>query len=1041
MKCKKISKFMWICGILLCVMLSGCGSKNNSESNTDICNSIQEEQEKNNEKVTDNSDIRTESTLGTEKEIVEIKENESISCRIEGDTLIFSGKGCLLQSVLEDCVNEYLEKNSESVPEKIVGIVIEEGITAIGANAFFGMWKLETIEIAGSVERIGEYAFEGCENLKTVKMLNGVSEIAMGAFYECESLSEIEIPESVQIISSYAFKYTPWLEAKKSENQAVVVNGILIDATQASSDFEITEEITYTTAAAFENTGWIEKQREVAEFVIINGILIDGKNASGEVVVPEGVKCIADSAFSHCDQITSIVLPDSVERIETLALQGCSKLLTVNVPDSIQYIGTGAFSECINLAEAKIPEGIKGIEPATFYGCAGLQKVKLSKSIEYIGESAFSACVSLREIDLPKRIKVIGDYAFSNCNSVNKITLPDAINNIGEGIFDSCNGLVNVELPKNIVSIGDYAFNSCEKLEKIQLPEKLENIGKYAFSKTSLKEIQIPDSVQSIADYSFWNCEYLEEIIIPESVTVIGDYVFVGTPWLENPENEMLIVNSILLYASPSESKIIIPNGVLTIAGGAFKNNPVVEVEIPNSVQNIGCSAFEGCNNLKSIILPENITMISEKTFCDCTSLEEIILPEKLCLIDQEAFCNCSSLTYIDIPNNTIDIKSEAFKGCSSLIKVNLPKGLTTIAYGLFNECNSLTNIVIPEGVRSLEPYSFYNCSSLISIAIPESVEEIWKTFKQCYQMTIYCDSGSYTEQYAIENEIRYLTVDEAFWRDAETNLPKERPSLREIIENDADGLIRVSGEKCHVVMGEEKALVWKYVEATFDERAYFASAMVQDMSDIWSSDPSTYEDDAFRYTNWHKWYSWEEFPVKHVGDDMFLFEGYYYGEYFGYYINGSWNTTIKVNSWLEDEDDNFNRITEFSDGYAMGRYVDTYYRGSDHWLALLDKQGNMTVSDISLSSYRTPDLGIYSDGVFYCDYAFYNINFNKVLDLSEKDWGGVYVKQGIYAPYFQDGICRMITEKNGKYWIFDIDKSGEIVSDVKEFDILSLSY
>ena len=1041
MKYWKIKQFGRICWFVLCMMLIGCSSKNNSESNTDVSNSIQEEQEKHNEIATDNSDIETEPTMEPEKEVVEKGKDEGISCRIEEDTLIFSGKGCLLQSVMEDCVNEYLELIGESASEKIVRVVIEEGITAIGANAFSGMWKLEVLEIAGSVERIGEYAFEGCESLKTVIMSNGVAEIAMGAFTECESLSEVEIPESVEIISSYAFAYTPWLEAKKSENQVVVVNGILMDATQASSDFEITEEITYTTAAAFENTGWIEKQREVAEFVIINGILIDGKNASGEVVVPEGVKCIADGAFSYCDQITSIVLPDSVERIGTLAFQGCDKLLKVNVPDSVQYIGAGAFSECINLAEAKIPEGIKGIEHSTFYSCTGLQKVKLSELIEYVGESAFSGCVALREIDLPKRIKVIGDYAFSNCSSVNKVTLPEAMNNIGEGIFDSCSGLVYVELPKNIVSIGDYAFNLCEKLENIQLPEKVENIGKYAFSKTSLKEIQIPDSVRSIADYSFWNCEYLEEIIIPESVASIGDCVFVGTPWLENPEKEMLIVNSILLYASPSESKIIIPNGVLTIAGGAFKNNPVVEVEIPNSVQNIGCSAFEGCNNLKSIILPENITMISEKTFCDCTSLEEIILPEKLCLIDQEAFCNCSSLTYIEIPDKTIDIRSEAFKGCSSLTRVNLPKGLTTIAYGLFNKCNSLTNIVIPEGVRTLESYSFYDCSSLISIAIPKSVEEIWKTFKNCYQMTIYCDSGSYTEQYALENDIRYLTVDEAFWRDAETYLPTERPSLKEIIENDADGLIRVSGEKCHAVMGEEKALVWKYVEATFDERAYFASAMVQDMSDIWSSEPSTYKDDAFRYTNWHKWYNWEEFLVKHVGDDMFLFEGYYYGEYFGYYINGSWHTTIEVNSWLEDEDDNFNRITEFSDGYAIGRYVDTYYRGSDYWLAILDKQGNMTVSDVSLSSYRTPDLGIYSDGVFYCDDVFYDINFNKVLDLSEKDWGGIYVKQGIYAPYFQNGVCRLITEKNGKHWIFDINESGEIISEIEEFEILTLSY
>lgn len=1064
MKKRKINQCVWICGMVLCVMLSGCGSQKTSESQNGTSKPIQ-----NNENISNNtlnSEISTlvEPTIVTEKN--EDKQPGEISCKLENGALIFSGTGYLFRSDVEQLVMETVV--DEVTANSIVKVVIEEGITGIGMEAFSGMPVVKEIEIAGSVNRIGEYAFEECENIEKIILAEGISEIGVGAFEECTNLSDVEIPKSVEIISSGAFAETPWLETKKLEDKVVIVNDILFDATEAGTDFELPENVFYIPRTAFLNADWVEKQRETEQFIIINGVLIDGQNASGDVVIPEGVKHIADAAFFSCDKITSVSIPDGVESIGTSAFQQCSNLLTINIPDSVRRIGASAFGRCSCLTEIKLPNGLRAVESYAFYECTGLKNVEMPETIEYIGEYCFQFCSSLPDIKLPKNVQKIGDEAFYSCESIRTIVLPDAMTKIADGAFTYCRNLESVVLPKNVKEIGRNAFLYCEKLNNIEFFDKLESIGEGAFCYTALNKVIFPESVQNIGRIAFADCKNLEEIEFSENVTSIGDGAFYGTSWMENKKQgkDLVIVNAILLVAPLTEEKVIIPKGVNVICGGAFENNTMTaiefpdtvtvigesafgncnnltEISIPNSVVEIRESTFEDCKNLIEISLPDTITVIGKNAFRNCSSLTEINIPDSVIEINEGAFSNCSNLTKIDIPNSVTDINSRAFAGCCSLENIKLPKKITSIAWELFDGCSNLKCVVIPDGVRHISSYAFDDCSNLVSVAIPHTVKEIYDAFDKCYNLTIYCDKGSFAEQYAIENEIRYMIVNEDFWANG-ANLPTERPSLREIIESNVDGLIMIDGEKCHAVMGEDKALVWKYVEATFDERAYFASAMVQDMSQVYSSYQPDYLSDAFRYTNWFKWYGWDEFSVKHVGDDMFLFEGYIYGEYFGYYINGSWHTTIEVNSWLEDEDDRFNRVTAFNDGYAIGIYENKYRNGFDYWLALLDKQGNMTVSEIDVGKnyyWFTDRPGIYSDGLFYHDNAFYDINFKKFLDLSGKGWGNIYVKQDIYAPFFQDGICRLITEKNGKYWIFDIDKSGEIISDVEEFDILSLSY
>ena len=75
-----------------------------------------------------------------------------------------------------------------------------------------GKWSfyhsgLVSLSIPNSVNKIGEWAFAGCEALKSLNLSNGISKLENGVFSGCYELVEIVVPKSVKSIGKYAFSY------------------------------------------------------------------------------------------------------------------------------------------------------------------------------------------------------------------------------------------------------------------------------------------------------------------------------------------------------------------------------------------------------------------------------------------------------------------------------------------------------------------------------------------------------------------------------------------------------------------------------------------------------------------------------------------------------------------------------------------------------------------------------------------------------------------------------------------------------------------
>ena len=172
---------------------------------------------------------------------------------------------------------------------------------------------------------------------------------------------------------------------------------------------------------------------------------------------------------------------------------------------------------------------------------------------------------------------------------------------------------------------------------------------------------------------------------------------------------------------------LLFPNvylgGVVTIGEKSFHGcNNLVLVDFGESLKKIAAEAFLSCARIgeQGLTFPETLEDIGESAFKNCVGLKSFNVPFKLVKIRTEAFFGCVNLETID---GTLALHSSyerVFQNCSSLERVDIGVkkiGATTHGMLIGNEsfvgCTSLEFVSIGEGIRGI-PYNFFvGCSSL----------------------------------------------------------------------------------------------------------------------------------------------------------------------------------------------------------------------------------------------------------------------------------------------------------------------------------------
>ena len=629
-------------------------------------------------------------------------------------------------------------------------------VTGILEFSFDMVESLRSIHIPSSITYIDENAFSGCRNLMKITIdpnnprydsrndCNAIIDSTTETlFIGCNNTT---IPEGVRYIADKAFEFSPFL---KEINIPASMEHIEPGA------FYYVESLTKITVDENNN---IYDSRDNCNAIIeseTNKLVLGCKNS----FIPEGVSKIGKYAFTFCKEIKEINIPDSVIEICEYAFEGCGNLEKVTFGNNIKIIGVGAFSLCESLQNISLPDSLLEIHFDAFSGCKSIKKVSLGKNIKSIEDYTFASCESLESIEMTDSVTSIEGGAFSGCSLLKNVRLSENLTKIGNNAFNGCTILETIDIPSKVSYIGDYAFGGCSSLKKIVIPEGITAINQGVFYMcNSLINIVLPSTITHIHNEAFAYCWELYDISLPQNISFISPNAFNNCSisyklydnglYLGSGDNPycyfVKAINEEVEEVKINEmTKVILPNAFYNCK--ALKN-----IIIPNTIENIGYSAFDNCYSLQyneygkclylgnddnpylvlvkisdfsgDFIINDNTKYIYQFAFLDCYYEGRINIPCSVRIVDDYAFYN-TNIESIVINEGLEKIGQYAFEKCYNLKTINLPESLKEIGLDAFSDCKSLTSIYIPKNVEKIGSGIFKNCFSLESIKVDSNNE------------------------------------------------------------------------------------------------------------------------------------------------------------------------------------------------------------------------------------------------------------------------------------------------------------------------------
>lgn len=382
-------------------------------------------------------------------------------------TLTFSGEGAM-----ENYQTMHFVAPWKEISNQIKKIVIENGVTSIGSNAFYQCSDMQaTLDLsdAKALTSIGNNAFYGCKKLTgSLEIPDSVTEIGAEAFLDCNNLSgNFELPEGLQSVGNDAF----------------------YNCYNLTGGLKLPDTVTSIGTGAFYNCA----------------------NLDGYLVLSSSLTKIPKIAFNNCVNLKvedKLVIPSSVTVIEDAAFARCSSLTgDLEIPDTVTSIGNNAFYGCSSLnGYLTLPSQLTVIPSCAFWNCSQLKVqggLKIPENVKSIGWGAFRGCAQLKgSLTLPKDIESIGRQAFYDCTGLTgTFKIPDTVTEIEQETFYHCG--LDFIFPSNVTSIGLRAFDACVNFKGDEegnfiIPETVQTVREDAFKRAGIKRLFLPQNLQNI---------------------------------------------------------------------------------------------------------------------------------------------------------------------------------------------------------------------------------------------------------------------------------------------------------------------------------------------------------------------------------------------------------------------------------------------------------------------------------------------------------------------------------------------------------------
>lgn len=609
-------------------------------------------------------------------------------------------------------------------------------------------------------------------------------------------VKEITIPSSVEIFNVSLFN-------SLSNNSTLKFNFDI--STYASKDynrsfFGLTNNIKFKNGEMFESA---------SGNITLNGITKIGKNAFNgarniqTINIPESCLNIDSTALNNMSGLTSLTIPESCTYGEKL-LEGCVSMQTLTISNGFETISTmfgGTIPESLNKVEVKswkvsgekrvIPEGMFSgftkeivfdnnydkIDKNAFNG-TNISILTISDNCTEISEGAFNGMGNLTDLTLPQNCAYTSSI-ISECGKLEKLSLPNAQCSVSEifggntpkslkeltirswkkdgnkvipnSMFENISNLT-LNYPSDYTAIGNNAFKGTD-ITSIEISNTCVSIGESAFVGTKISSLTIPDSVKSIGESAFQGVSLLSSLTMSSSCESIGDKAFKGTSISTLALKSGATIGKEAFACVPTLETLTIASGCAKIGDRAFMQTGIKSLTIPDSVVEIGESAFEDCLKLTDVIFDgfsqaktfnahafkgsKNITNTrinaSENTYLSGTKWLDSTFKalDENNLNESDGDCNptfySKNLLINSTPVESVAdnqdatiaqvISNFAFINVGSIKGVSLYKTSSVGSYAFFG-CGELSNIKITDGVNDINSYAFANCGKLKTLEL-----------------------------------------------------------------------------------------------------------------------------------------------------------------------------------------------------------------------------------------------------------------------------------------------------------------------------------
>lgn len=452
---------------------------------------------------------------------------------------------------------------------RIIELNTGKNTKTIGKNAFGNMSALTTLTMENSVESLGKKAFyfsswSSSSKLELVTLSEKLKSLPEYCFYGCNSLEELTIPKSVELIDSDSIPSS--VENVTIKSTGETSESLVVKSANTSAKYRVATE---SVKAKLVEYGVPEANITVDDTLLEDGIkepsftkngisytvTADPTETEPGVVSIESVdKTVIDKAgdYTIAGTVRNNGYNYVVKEIKASAFNGCDNIESITVPNTVEKLGVNAIAGNLNLKSITFETGSK---------------------LTTIENGALSDNGKLEAITIPASVKNIDDYILGWNYSLATVEFEEGttLDNIGKGMFFRDEALASITLPSTVTVINDEAFYNCKALIEIDL-SNIDEIGAYAFYNcASLKEAILSNDVTELNDAAFYGCSSLEKVKLSEKITKLGDLIS------EDAEEDVK---------------------------GVFSGcTSLKEIVIPKGVNNIGKNTFNGCENLRRVII------------------------------------------------------------------------------------------------------------------------------------------------------------------------------------------------------------------------------------------------------------------------------------------------------------------------------------------------------------------------------------------------------------------------------------------------------